>query len=254
MEYQVVTTIKAFQPQAIAFPIGLGGSGSEGSTEGGGARRHPTPLSLLVNSGHKSPSVLGGLTSQWSRRQRRLFHRSMSGIEFGLVRGDVVRVLTLTSAPGSPDIHGSWGKFVKRVRRRLDSFEYLSVVEHGKGGLKHIHILFKGGFLSQSWVSRVWGEIHKAPIVYIQRFRGGKKRLGAYLSKYLGKEMSGANRFWTSWRWVYFGFVGDWNWLVRKHKRHAVERWLFWLRNGVGRRLRPYGFWGPPSRIAMKLR
>jgi len=46
---------------------------------------------LLVYSGHKSP-----FKSDWSRKQRRLYHRTLSGFEFAKRFGDHVRILVLT--------------------------------------------------------------------------------------------------------------------------------------------------------------
>jgi hypothetical protein len=177
----------------------------------------------LDNSSHK-----------WPRKRRRLFQRSMSGLEYAAARGERARFLTLTSSPSSSKpIHDSFRSFVKRVRRRYGSFEYLAVKEFTKSGLAHLHILFRGPFLDQAWVSSTWQEIHGAKIVYIEEVRGNLKQVANYLAKYI---ISDGERFWWSWNWVYRGFVRDWNWVRKNHTKEgvfdvkgAVDAWRRWL-------------------------
>jgi hypothetical protein len=148
----------------------------------------------------------------------------MSGIEIALARGESVRILTLTSSPQSRDPRRAFRAFVKRARRRYGVFEYCLVQEKTQSGLIHYHLLYRGRYMGHRWVSETWRELNGAPVVYIQRFRGGKSRLAGYLVKYLGKELGGY-RSWWSWGWVFRGFVKVWKYLVKVYKEKALVVW-----------------------------
>jgi hypothetical protein len=157
----------------------------------------------------------------------------MSGLEFAAARGEKVRFLTLTSAPTSTkDIHHSFRTFVKRVRRK-GKFEYLAVKEYTESGLAHLHILYRGIYLDQAWISETWKQIHGAKITYIEEVKGNLVQVANYLAKYI---ISGGERFWWSWNWVYRGFVKDWNYIKYQNTtdgnvdiKKAVRDWRSWL-------------------------
>ena len=178
--------------------------------------------SLLVYSGHKSP-----FQSDWTRTQRRLYHRVLSGFEFAKKSNDYIRVLTLTSSLDSGDFHKSFEALKKRIKRRFGKFEYIAVKEHTKEGLVHLHLVYRGSFMPQSWLSEQWNEIHKAKIVWVARLYTWK--LAKHLAKYFIKE--GFGRFWTSWKWVYRGFTKDWHGFVKVYGFDALKYWQRWLRN-----------------------
>lgn len=137
------------------------------------------------------------------RRYRRCFQRVMSGIE----KGGKLRFLTLTSSPASPvDIQRSWRKLYGRMRRRNLITGYIKVTERTKSGLLHLHVLFRGSFVAQEWLSRVWKEIHGAEIVDI-RMAYGRTGAAGYLAKYMSKA---GERYSWSWEWVYRGFTKTW--------------------------------------------
>jgi hypothetical protein len=161
----------------------------------------------------------------------------MSGIEVARQRKQHIRVLTLTSGPSSPsDIHASFEVLVKRIRRKFGRFEYLAVEEHTREGLLHLHLLAHGTYIPQDWLSDVWQEIHGAPVVWIARLFSF--RLASHLARYLVKEGAGA-RFWTSWGFVFRGFVGFWRSLVHRYQDRALFEWKLWLSSGAVPRLRP---------------
>jgi hypothetical protein len=190
----------------------------------------------LVNSCHKSPFV-----GSWSRRQKRLFHRGMSGIEIAWSLGEEIRFLTLTSSNESDqsDIHRSWERFVKCARRGFGRFESVAVKEVELSGRSNIHCLFRGSFIPQGWISSQWSRIHRSPVVDIRMvnrrgFRSRSKRsTSAYLVKYLGKNEQGFYRFWCSQGWVFRGFVGFWRKVVQKYQDKAVAKWSWFLRGEV---------------------
>lgn len=174
---------------------------------------------------------------QPTQKSRRCYHRVMSGIE----RGGSLRFLTLTSSLDAPeDIQRSWRALYMRMKRRGLIHGYIKVPELTKSGLPHLHVLFRGSYISQRLLSIWWQEIHQSKIVDIRSFRPyrGKKRTAAYMAKYMSKE--GAHRYSWSWGWVWRGFCKDWSWWKHYwHRWYEVEGkttfsnclagWQFWL-------------------------
>lgn len=191
------------------------------------------PLSERGVKGGERLSSLDISNHKWPKKRRRLFQRAMSGLEFAAARGERVRFLTLTSMPSSTKaIHDSFRSFVKRVRRK-GKFEYLAVKEFTKSGLAHLHILYRGIYLNQAWISETWQQIHGAKIIYIEDVRGDLKQVANYLAKYI---ISEGERFWWSWNWVYRGFVRDWNDIKKANikggvfdVKTAIRQWRAWL-------------------------
>ena len=188
----------------------------------------PESSSLLVVSGHKSPfsSHDSGWVSDWTKTQRRLYHRVMSGFEMAKRDNDYLRVLTLTSSPDSGNFHRDFEVLKKRIRRKYGRFEYVAVRELTKSGLEHLHLAYRGHFMSQSWLSDTWKEIHNSEIVWIAKLYTWK--LAKHLARYFIKE--GFGRYWTSWKWVYKGFVRDWKRLVHEKGNDALNYWYQYLR------------------------
>jgi len=77
-------------------------------------------------------------------------------------------------------------------------------------GLRHDHILFRGSYIEQAYLSHLWREIHHSPVVDIRRVRG-RHRLACYLANYLAKSPSA--RYSYSWSWVWKGFAKSWKFL-----------------------------------------
>jgi len=149
--------------------------------------------------------------NQARRRRGRGFHRAMSGLRLG----GGLRLITLTTSEASWEagkiIQKSWRALLMRLRRRGWCTGYVRVVEFTKAGLPHYHVIIRGRYIPQSYLSRIWAAIHLSPIVDVRRVRG---RVGAasYLAKYLGKDPYA--RYSWSWDWVWKGFVRDWRALI----------------------------------------
>jgi len=147
------------------------------------------------------------------RKRRRVFQRVMSGMKVG---GNL-KLVTLTTSEeawnSGLDIQESWRKLYHRLRRRGLTSGYVRVKEYTKAGLPHLHMVIRGPWIAQGWLSDQWKEIHQSPIVDVRRARG-KGGAAAYLSKYLGEDPR-AKYSW-SWEWVWRGFVKDW-------KQHIVD-------------------------------
>jgi len=181
-----------------------------------------SPSSLVV-SGHKSPR------SSWSRSQKRLYQRVLSGFECAKKGRDFVRVMTLTTAAGGPnDIHSSFEMLKKRIRRQFGRFEYVAVKEHTKEGLIHLHLVYRGQFIPQTWLSQNWYDVYRARVVWIAKLYSWK--FAKHLARYFIKE--GFGRYWMSWGWVYRGFVKDWQIIVSRYRDNAVKVWKELLYHG----------------------
>ena len=156
----------------------------------------------------------------------------MSGVVWAEAKNQKLRFLTLTTAGKAPrtvkETADDWRAFVKRVRRRYGEFEFLKVVEWTKSGLEHLHILFRGPYIPQEWISSTWEEIHGAKITYVEEVKGTRATIANYLTKYIVK---GEERFNWSKNWVYPGFVGDWKAILRKTEtvKEAVQVWNAYL-------------------------
>jgi hypothetical protein len=145
-----------------------------------------------------------------SAKRKRAFHRLLSGFTRARHRGDRLRFLTLTSVSGSSDLllrrHAQL--LFRRIRRAFGfKPEYWSLRTNEGFGV--LHIIFKGGFVPQRWISDVWRSIHGASIVDIRALRGSSRRLANYLvANYLCKQSF--ERMSWSWGWVFRGFCGVW--------------------------------------------
>ena len=160
-----------------------------------------------------SPSLLDTKSFSARKRGKRAFHRVMSGLE----RQGLLRLLTLTTASkvSNETFQKDFRKLRMRLLRRGLFLEYIRCPELTKSGLRHEHILFRGSYIEQAYLSKLWSDIHNSPVVDIRR-AWGKRRLANYLASYVTKEMCG--RLSWSWGWVWKGFVHSWT-LLKKFSR-----------------------------------
>ena len=192
----------------------------------------PSLDSKLQNSPQVSP---------WSAKQKRDYQRLLSGIRRAKTLGKPLRFMTLTSSPKSSwaEINAHFGVLVKRIRRRFGEFEYFK--EKTREGHGVLHIVYRGAFIPQRWLSRNWHDIHGAQIVDIRKLRGSAKALARYLiSAYLAGQHF--LRMSWSWGWVFRGFVRFWKRFVRTYGYPlCIRHWtaflsskiLFWKQQGL---------------------
>lgn len=157
-----------------------------------------------------------------ARRKSRCFHRVISGFE----RGGQLRLLTLTSSPASPpNIQRSLRMLIMRLRRRGLLKDYLRVIEVTESGLNHVHMIFRGSYIEQREVARLWKAIHAANVVDIRSVKsayGSKRRVASYLAKYMVKGMH--RRYSWSRSWVYPGFVAVWKCALRIFRSYRSQQ------------------------------
>ncbi|MBA7699203.1 hypothetical protein ES703_107893 [subsurface metagenome] len=141
------------------------------------------------------------------KRYKRMYHRVRSGLH----RRGATRLLTLTSSPDSGDFQKDFRKLIMRLKRRSLVSEYIRCPEYTESGLRHDHILFRGSYIEQAYLSHLWAGIHGSPVVDIRK-AWGSHRMASYLASYLAKAPAG--RYSYSWAWVWKGFA--WSWRVLK--------------------------------------
>ncbi len=162
--------------------------------------------------GKAEPEHLSSLLDTKAASARKRFKRMYHRVRSGLAKSGNVRLLTLTSSPEAGDFQRDFRKLIMRLKRRGLVEAYIRCPERTGSGLRHDHIIFRGSYIEQAYLSHLWAEIHRSPVVDIRRV-GGRHRLACYLADYLAK--SPAGRYSYSWGWVWKGFAGSWKILKR---------------------------------------
>lgn len=193
----------------------------------------------------------------WDRKQRRAYHRILSGLR--VHRGERLRFLTLTTAENMQrDLRSAWRVLKERIRRLTPArlvkmgyielkdvkkyypnkplneplrFEYLKV-ETAEGVAGVLHVLYFGDYIPQKWLSDVWKEI--TGTAYIVDIRACKdpvkspKRLARYCVAQYVSGQTAFIRFSWSWGWVGKGFVKVWRILLKEVDydiKRAIALW-----------------------------
>lgn len=171
------------------------------------AGSNPRPSLDTKSTSARSVRLSYANDSSAYKRYKRMYHRVRSGLH----RKGVTRLLTLTSSPTSGDFQKDFRKLIMRLKRRGLVSDYIRCPEYTQSGLRHDHIVFRGSYIEQAYLSHLWAEIHHSPVVDIRK-TWNSHRMASYLASYLAK--SPAGRYSYSWTWVWKGFV--WSWTVLK--------------------------------------
>lgn len=117
------------------------------------------------------------------------------------------RFVTLSRVgPDLKTVHERLKTLSKSLRRSGKGWEYLAVPEIHQNGSWHLHLLQRGDFVPQRELSRRADSAGMGRVVHIQRVKGGRHEISAYLCKYLTKQtltaeigrQKGSRRFRTS--------------------------------------------------------
>ncbi len=135
-------------------------------------------------------------------RRRQLINEARSG--------KPNRFITLTVNPNwfdSPEdraarLSKAWRLVVAAYRHRWPDreAEYLAVFEATEKGEPHLHIVWRGAWMPQKWLSKQMAKRMGAPVVDIRRVRDQKKVI-EYVSKYISKrniKFGNLKRYWRS--------------------------------------------------------
>jgi len=164
----------------------------------------------------KCVSENGGYT----KKQRRAFQRLMSGLTVGKSRRERLRFMTLTSSIESKrrNLNADFRTLKMRILRKFHfKMKYWKIRTNEGNGV--LHIVYRGKYIPQKWLSEQWADIHKSPIVDIRSLRETGKGLtgivfylvGSYLSKQSFERMS------WGYSWVFPAFVRSWKNLLEKY-------------------------------------
>lgn len=103
--------------------------------------------------------------------------------------------LTLRHTPGRTCrdhallIKQAFPRLVQKIRRKFGEFEYLLIFELQKNGTPHIHILQRGAYVPQAWLSTEWMRLTGSFIVDIRSIKSTSD-VSNYLTKYMGKAIA----------------------------------------------------------------
>lgn len=124
--------------------------------------------------------------------------------------GKPERFITLTVNPnwfsGPEERAAKMVEAWRTIRRRFlalsenNKLEFMAVFELTAKGEPHLHIMQRGSFIPQKWLSQQMLELMGAPIVDIRVVQSAKK-VGEYVSKYISKrniKIGSLKRYWRS--------------------------------------------------------
>ena len=100
----------------------------------------------------------------WTFKQKRAYHRVLSGYRFSIFLSKPLRFFTLTTAIGvKRNINDDFQILKKRIGRKFGHLEYFKVKSSEGNGV--LHVIYRGPYIPQKWLSRHWNDIRGSPIV-----------------------------------------------------------------------------------------
>lgn len=153
----------------------------------------------------------------------------MSGLTVGKSRRERLRFMTLTSSPESigRNLNADFRALKMRVYRKFHfRMKYWKIRTNEGNGV--LHIVFRGKYIPQKWLSEAWADIHTSPIVDIRSLYETPKGLkgicfyliGNYLAKQSFERMS------WGYSWVFPAFVRSWKGMIEKYGfKQALFLW-----------------------------
>lgn len=132
------------------------------------------------------------------------------GLAAQAIAGNPNKFLTLTSkrrdgiTPGQAarELAKAWRLLRLRLMRRykIDRLPFLAVFQATKTGWPHLHILLRGPWLDQTYISQVMAELASSPIVDIRAVESAG-RVAVYVSRYVtrnSERFETCKRYWCS--------------------------------------------------------
>jgi len=154
-------------------------------------------------------------------KNKRFFHRIASGQTLARYQKKPIRFITLTTSDKAKnkDISRDVGVLVKRIRRKQPKFEYCKVNTNEGNGV--IHMLYKGKYISKSWLSYNWNKIHNSYIVDIQKCYNDKSIASYLINQYLSNQRCTYTRMSYSNKWIFKGAVQTWKAILNSVKQQC---------------------------------
>jgi len=137
--------------------------------------------------------------------------------------------MTLTSSPESKGqkLNADFRTLKMRIFRKFHfKMKYWKIRTNEGNGV--LHIVFRGKYIPQQWLSEQWADIHKSPIVDIGSLRETRKGLTGIVFYLIGNYLSKQSFERMSWgySWVFPAFVNCWKHLFEKYGfKRGFELW-----------------------------
>jgi hypothetical protein len=78
-------------------------------------------------------------------------------------------------------------KLTEKIRKEIGEWEYVRVLEVTKKGWPHYHLVVRGSYVQQRWMSDQWYKLTGSWVVDLRKIKGAQKT-AAYVMKYLYKQ------------------------------------------------------------------
>lgn len=154
--------------------------------------------------------VQSNASHRWSRKQKRVFQRSISWMTEAASRGCQLFWIMLSTARGgkAENLERDFQELRRRIEHRFKYYiEYFTVeTTEGNGVLHQVWGIMDNRkvFISQRWLSEEWEKIHGAKIVYIERIYGRDKDCNNisryFVSHYVAGQSQLKRMSWSWWR------------------------------------------------------
>jgi hypothetical protein len=143
-------------------------------------------------------------------KTKRYFHRIKSGQTLANYQRKPVRFFTLTTSDDGKhnDIARDVDVLIKRIRRKQPKFQYCKINTDEGNGV--IHVLYKGEYITQKWLSYNWNKIHDSYIVDIRKCYNDRSIAPYLINQYLSSQKCSYTRMSYSAKWIFKGAVGTW--------------------------------------------
>lgn len=138
----------------------------------------------------------------YPERRKRLIAEAIGGEPTAFLTLTIRRQVTLTANEAATRITAAWPLLLKRIERhyQIKHLARFVVMEATKLGWPHLHVLIRGQWLDQRWLSAQMLELLDSPVVDIRKI-DGPGRVAGYVTKYVGKathKFGTCKRYWQS--------------------------------------------------------
>lgn len=89
-------------------------------------------------------------------------------------------------------------------KKKIGPIPFIAIFEECQSGWPHLHILWRGPYVPQAWISQYMHRRIKSPVVWITKIRS-RKKAAAYVAKYVGKapaQFVGCKRYWRNTEYI----------------------------------------------------
>lgn len=177
---------------------------------------HNSPLPAKVSI---SKYKAGG----FSKKQKRTYGKIIAGFKRAIALNQRVRFMTLTSAPNTnfKDIGHAFQILKQRITRKFGKMAYIKVTTSEGNGV--IHVLYRGPYIPQSWLSNAWKEIWGSEIVDIRLVKETTGRMASYLAAQYVAGQDLYVRTSESWSWIYRRSTGIFKYILNTF---GFKKWV----------------------------